>query len=163
MSCIKYCRSSNMGNLQSTELVSVLLGGSINGATPIAGWFVMENATKKRMVEGYPQFRNLQICLLFEVIQRRFRLLLLKHPRHSLKIDRFKATVDPLFLISQEKGAGWRILKTCGVWRNGRKVCLRRLPLYATVDRGFRIESAINVGFHVGITIFWQNTYPLVI
>jgi hypothetical protein len=61
---------------------------------------------KNRWFRGTPHFRNLQICLLFEVIQRRFRLLLLKHPRPSLKIDRFKATVDPLFLISQEKGAG---------------------------------------------------------
>ena len=31
---------------------------SINGGTPIAGWFTMENPNLKLMIEGYPHFRK---------------------------------------------------------------------------------------------------------
>jgi hypothetical protein len=35
------------------------MGVSINGGTPIRGWFIMENLLKW-MIEGYPLVRNLQ-------------------------------------------------------------------------------------------------------
>ena len=34
------------------------MGVSINGGTPIAGWFTMENPNLKLMIEGYPHFRK---------------------------------------------------------------------------------------------------------
>ena len=36
----------------------IYMGGSINGGTPIAGWFTMENSLKIDENWGYPYFRK---------------------------------------------------------------------------------------------------------
>ena len=41
------------------------MGGSINGGTPIAGWFIRENPTKMDYDWGYPYFRKPPLISIF--------------------------------------------------------------------------------------------------